>query len=76
MSHILARLESEMRQRGYLCSYTMARSRSFGMNNVFYRLGYEFQGRLVNNCDIFGDFEDMNIWVKWIGDSKAPFAAN
>ncbi len=34
------------------------------MNNVFHRLGYEFNGRLVNNCDIFGAYEDMNIWVK------------
>ncbi|HCP15639.1 MAG TPA: putative beta-lysine N-acetyltransferase, partial [Peptococcaceae bacterium] len=25
---------------------------------------YEYSGRLVNNCDICGGFEDMNIWVK------------
>jgi hypothetical protein len=42
----------------------MARARSFGMNMVFYQLGYEFNGRLVNNCDIHGGYEDMNIWVK------------
>jgi len=64
MTHILAFLEEEIARRGYICAYTMARARSFGMNNVFYRLGYEFSGRLVNNCDIYGDFEDMNIWVK------------
>ena len=29
-----------------------------------YGLGYEYSGRLVNNCDIYGQFEDMNIWVK------------
>jgi len=34
------------------------------MNRVFYNLGYEFMGRLVNNCDIQGAFEDMNIWVR------------
>lgn len=64
MSHILALLEDEMRRRDYICAYTMARARSFGMNAVFHRLGYIFNGRLVNNCDIFGDMEDMNIWVK------------
>lgn len=64
MSHILTFLEEELVRRRYLCAYTMARARSFGMNNVFHRLGYEFSGRLVNNCDIYGAFEDMNIWVK------------
>jgi beta-lysine N6-acetyltransferase len=64
MSHILALLEREIASKGYICAYTMARSRSYGMNNVFHLLGYEFLGRLINNCDIFGDYEDMNIWVK------------
>lgn len=64
MSHILKLLEDELRVRGYICAYTMARSRSFGMNNVFHRLNYEFQGRMVNNCDIYGCYEDMNIWVR------------
>jgi len=64
MSHLLKLLEEELRRRDYICSYTMARARSFGMNMVFYQLGYEFNGRLVNNCDIHGGYEDMNIWVK------------
>lgn len=69
MTHILAHLEREIAKRGFVCAYTMARSRSYGMNNVFYRMGYEFMGRLINNCDIYGDYEDMNIWVK---DLRAP----
>lgn len=64
MSHILKFLENQIKQRGFICAYTMARSRSYGMNNVFYRLGYEFMGRLINNCDIYGAYEDMNIWVR------------
>ncbi len=64
MSVLLKLLEEELRRREYFCSYTMARARSFGMNMVFYQLGYEFNGRLVNNCDIHGGYEDMNIWVK------------
>lgn len=68
MSHILDFLEQKLITRKYCCSYTMARSRSFGMNMVFYQLGYEFMGRLVNNCDIFGAYEDMNIWVRSLQD--------
>lgn len=72
MSHILQMLEDELRRRRFVCAYTMARARSYGMNNVFYRLGYEFQGRLVNNCDIYGAFEDMNIWVKRLDAGATP----
>jgi putative beta-lysine N-acetyltransferase len=64
MSKILSFLEEELIRRNYVSSYSMARARSFGMNNVFFRLKYEFTGRMVNNCDIFGCYEDMNIWVK------------
>lgn len=64
MAGILRKLQGELLSRGYICAYTMARARSFGMNRVFYQMGFSFTGRLVNNCDIFGDLEDMNIWVK------------
>jgi len=67
MSHILGFLEGELERRKYICAYTMARSRSFGMNKVFHGLQYEFAGRLINNCDIFGCYENMNIWVKKLG---------
>lgn len=64
MTHLLRFLEGELERRGYVCAYTMARARSYGMNAVFHGMGYEFMGRLVNNCDIFGAYEDMNIWVR------------
>lgn len=64
MSHILSALEGDLKARGINTAYTLARARSVGMNRVFYGLGYEYSGRLVNNCDIYGQFEDMNIWVK------------
>lgn len=64
MSHLLLRLEEELCRRAYVCAYTMARGRSYGMNSVFFQLGYEYTGRLINNCDIYGAYEDMNIWVK------------
>ncbi len=64
MQHILNALEDQLRERGIITAYTLARAGSIGMNRVFFRLGYEFSGRLINNCDIFGQYEDMNIWVK------------
>lgn len=64
MFHLLRALESDLRERGITTSYTLARGTSFGMNLVFYRLGHEYCGRLINNCDIYGQFEDMNIWSK------------
>lgn len=64
MYHLLRALEDDLRQRQIITGYTLARAPSVGMNRVFYRLGYEFTGRLINNCDIYGQFEDMNIWVK------------
>ena len=68
MQHILMRLEDDLRERRIMTAYTLARGMSVGMNRVFYRLEYEFSGRLINNCDIFGQFEDMNIWVKKLTD--------
>lgn len=64
MMHILARLEDDLRERGIHTAYTLARAMSPGMNRAFYRLGFEYTGRLLNNCDIAGTFEDMNIWTK------------
>jgi beta-lysine N6-acetyltransferase len=64
MKHILLALEGDLREKGIMTAYTLARAMSVGMNAVFFRLGYEYSGRLINNCDIFGQFEDMNIWVK------------
>ena len=64
MSIILHSLENDLRRRSYRCAFTLARAQSYGMNAAFHSLGYEFNGRLVNNCDIYGSFEDMNLWSK------------
>ncbi|QGG48423.1 putative beta-lysine N-acetyltransferase [Heliorestis convoluta] len=61
---LIPELEKEIKESGPYCCYTLARATSFGINRVFYKLGYRFQGRLINNCHIAGDFEDMNLWVK------------
>ncbi|MEQ9365427.1 MAG: putative beta-lysine N-acetyltransferase [Leptospirales bacterium] len=64
MFHLLTRVEADLRERGIATGYTMARAASGGMNAVFYRMGYEYGGRLVNSCDIGGGYENMNIWYK------------
>jgi len=64
MQFLLAELETMARKMNVKTAYSLARSLSPGMNKSFFRLKYEYSGRLINNCDIFGEFEDLNIWVK------------
>lgn len=61
---LLELMEAEMLYFGILTAYTIARAPSFGMNIPFARRGYEFGGRLINNTNIGGQFEDMNVWHK------------
>jgi beta-lysine N6-acetyltransferase len=56
-------LEQEVKKKCSSILYSLARAQSYGMNRVFHKLGYIYQGRLINNCNIAGSFEDMNIWV-------------
>lgn len=62
--HLIRLLTPCVAKLGPYTLYSLARATSYGMNRVFYKLGYRFQGRLINNCHIAGDFEDMNLWVK------------
>ncbi|MFH2201998.1 MAG: putative beta-lysine N-acetyltransferase [Elusimicrobiota bacterium] len=64
MQFLLLELESLIKRKGIKTSYSLARSLSPGMNKCFFRMKYEYSGRLINNCEIFGEFEDLNIWVK------------
>ncbi|WNB90247.1 putative beta-lysine N-acetyltransferase [Bacillus sp. NEB1478] len=64
MKHLIDQLEKELFLKNVFCAYSIARALSFGMNAVFYQRGYEYRGRLANNCKIFDKYEDMNIWVK------------
>lgn len=61
---IIKALEKEMWQRKIKCLYSLSRAGIPGVNRALYKLGYTYQGRLLNNCHIGGKFEDMNIWVK------------
>ncbi len=62
--HLLRLMEETMVSSGYRCLYTIARSYSAPMNITFSRNGYFYTGTLVNNTDIFGKIENMNVWTK------------
>jgi len=62
--HLLAEMERDMLREGITCHYTIARAFSAGMNITFAKAGYTFSGTLINNTDIFGRIESMNVWYK------------
>ncbi|MDR6550010.1 putative beta-lysine N-acetyltransferase [Paenibacillus qinlingensis] len=64
MRLLMHALEEELIRRHITCAYSLSRALSFGMNAVFYQMGYRYYGRLTKNCDIYDKYEDMNLWVK------------
>ncbi|MBW2733302.1 MAG: putative beta-lysine N-acetyltransferase [Deltaproteobacteria bacterium] len=65
--YLLEHMEREMRALGMRTAYTIARALSAGMNVTFARMGYLFGGQLVNNTNISGQIESMNVWYKDLG---------
>lgn len=63
-SSLLREMEREMAAHGILTVFTIARALSFGMNITFAKHGYAMSGRLINNTDISGSIESMNVWHK------------
>ncbi|MDG6243103.1 MAG: putative beta-lysine N-acetyltransferase [Methanolobus sp.] len=63
---LLEEMEKEMKNRGIRTAYTIARSVSYGMNITFSRFSYTYAGTLINNTNISGGIESMNVWYKKI----------
>lgn len=61
---LLARMASEMAALGIKKAYTIARALSAGVNIIFAAAGYEYAGTLINNTNICGKIESMNVWHK------------
>lgn len=61
---LLRAMENEMMNRNIKTVYTIARSLSRGMNITFAKQDYEYSGTLVNNTNISGNIESMNVWYK------------
>lgn len=70
MKVLLQKLEEQLVTNGVYCSYSIARALSFGMNAALHQLGYNYRGRLINNCYIFDKIENMNVWVKDLSKSN------
>lgn len=70
LSNIISSLESDLKNMGFISLYSLSRAINPGVNIVLSKHNYKFTGRLINNCNICGDFEDMNIWVKEINRNK------
>jgi len=63
-TYLLEKMERDVTESGIRTSYTIARAYSFGMNITFAKHGYRYAGTLVNNTQIFGQLESMNVWHK------------
>jgi len=63
-SFLLARMETDMKDRQIATLYTIARAYSYGMNITFAKNGYFYCGTLTNNTQISGNLESMNVWYK------------
>jgi putative beta-lysine N-acetyltransferase len=61
---LLQKLELLMAAIDIKTCYTIARATSFGMNITFARNHYIFAGTLINNTQISGALESMNVWYK------------
>jgi SSS family solute:Na+ symporter len=63
-THLLALMERDTARLGLRTAYTIARSLSFGMNITFAKRGYRYGGTLINNTNISGQVESMNVWYR------------
>lgn len=63
-THLLRLMDRRAAAAGVRVAYTIARAASFGMNITFARRDYRYGGTLVNNTQISGDIESMNVWFK------------
>lgn len=62
--HLLKKMEKSIKKQGFSTAFTIARSASAGMNITFSKSGYTYGGRLINNTNISGKIESMNVWHK------------
>jgi putative beta-lysine N-acetyltransferase len=73
MAALLRRIEEDVsRDPGIRDFYTLARAEEVGMNCVFAKLGYDYTGRLGNNCRMPGGWESMNVWCRTTAAEPVP----
>lgn len=62
--HLLEEMEKSARNKGIKTAYTIARSKNAGINTIFAKRFYTFGGILINNTNICGNIQSMNVWYK------------
>ncbi|MDD3436949.1 MAG: putative beta-lysine N-acetyltransferase [Candidatus Gastranaerophilales bacterium] len=62
--YLLKEMEKAAIEKGIKTAYTIARAKNTGINMTFAKMFYEFGGTLVNNTNICGNIESMNVWYK------------
>jgi putative beta-lysine N-acetyltransferase len=63
---LLEKMEKEMKKQGIGTLYTIARLNSLAMNKTFLRSEYQYSGTLINNTNIAGNIESMNVYYKHV----------
>jgi putative beta-lysine N-acetyltransferase len=61
---LLEAMEKDLKEKDILTYFTIARAKSIGMNKTFSNHKYSYAGTLVNNTNIAGEIESMNVWYK------------
>ena len=61
---LLVKMEQAMKYANIKTVYTIARLNEPGMNKTFMKSGYKYTGTLINNTNIGGSIESMNIYYK------------
>lgn len=69
---LLIRMENSLAEQDFFCLYTIARLCQPGMNKTFMKQGYIYGGTLINNTQIGGSLESMNIWYRHLAHIKCP----
>jgi len=64
LSRLIKAIEEDLKNIGFYSVYSLSRAVNPGINISLSKLDYDYTGRLINNCNICGGFEDMNIWCK------------
>lgn len=64
MQSLLTGLLEDLDNLDFSTAFTMARANQAGMNIVFKRLGFSYDGMMVQSCRIGQGIEDMNVWSR------------
>ncbi len=63
-SHLLTEMEHALRKDKYVTVYTIARLQCIPMNKTFHNAHYQYTGTLIQNTQICGSIQSMNVWYK------------